>query len=289
MPSRPLNTQAINNNLPTCKIKPSAFVYVALACEAKPFIEYFRLKKDQSIACFAVYVNDDICLTITGVGKIAMAAGVAYTQAIFASDQQPVILNVGIAGHRSEEVGNLLLIDKLEDCDTGRRFYPPLIFTSPCPTRGLQTHAKPQTRYHPTHLCDMEASAFYETAIRFSTGELIQCLKVVSDNETSPPQLIQASTVTELINLQMNTIADILKQLIQLVDSLNQPELSDFNSLVSRYRFSASEKIQLKKLLSRRALVKGRDSLEFDDATAQNGKELLRLLEKQLERMAFYL
>ncbi|NOU42788.1 MAG: hypothetical protein HOO87_04330 [Methyloglobulus sp.] len=270
-------------------MKPSAFVYVALACEAKPFIEYFRLKKDQSIACFAVYVNDDICLTITGVGKIAMAAGVAYTQALFASAQQPVMLNVGIAGHRSEEIGNLLLIDKLEDCDTGRRFYPPLIFTSPCPTRGLQTHAKPQTRYHPTHLCDMEASAFYETAIRFSTGELIQCLKVVSDNETSLAQNISPQWVTRLIGAQLHTIECILAELTKLAGLLSSPELPEFNSLVSCYHFSATEKIQLKKLLSRRALVKGRDSLEFDDATAQNGKELLRLLEKQLERMAFYL
>jgi len=57
---------------------PRIFIYAALPCEAKPLVEHFKLKKDTTIQPFAVYLNQDICLTVTGLGKSAMAAGVAY-------------------------------------------------------------------------------------------------------------------------------------------------------------------------------------------------------------------
>ncbi len=161
-------------------MKPNAhkiFIYTALLCEAKPLVDHFGLKKETAVQPFAVYLNNDICLTVTGLGKSAMAAGVAYTQALFAKVEYPVIVNIGIAGHRDHALGGLFLIDKIIDLDSQKNYYPALIFTPACPTGSVQTSSKPQLNYDPLHLCDMEASAFYETAVRFSSSELILLLE----------------------------------------------------------------------------------------------------------------
>jgi adenosylhomocysteine nucleosidase len=268
---------------------PNIFIYTALACEAKPLIAFYGLKKDISIKSFAVYVNNGICLTVTGVGKNAMAAGVAYTLALFASVQNPVMLNVGIAGHKTYLIGSVFLIDKITDADTGRHYYPPLVFTPPCPTHSLKTAAKPQLAYPERDLCDMEASAFYETAIRFSSGELIQCLKIVSDNETSPAQNIQPKWATEIISTQLEIIAAILNKLAQLADLLATSELPELADLLSRYHFTANEQVQLKKLLHRRHLLNNEKLPEVVDITAKSGNEFLKALSQQLNAPEFYL
>jgi adenosylhomocysteine nucleosidase len=264
------------------------FIYTALPCEAKPLIDFFRLKKDTTIQCFAVYANNNICLTVTGIGKTAMAAGIGYTQALFASSNS-VMLNIGIAGHKEHPIGNVFLIDKITDNDSGRRYYPPLVFTPPCPTQSLQTAAKPQLIYPAEDLCDMEATAFYETASRFSSGELIQCLKIVSDNELSPAQNIQPSQVSALIAGQLPTIEGILMALTKLAESLTTPELTEFDQLISQYRFTVNEQIQLKKLLSRLQLIKGKNWVGLAATSAKTGKEFLNSLNQQLNEAEFYL
>jgi len=268
---------------------PKIFIYTALTCEAKPLIDFFHLKKDTTIQCFAVYANNNICLTVTGIGKTAMAAGVAYTQALFSLVQNPVLLNIGIAGHKEHLIGCVFLIDKITDNDSGRHYYPPLVFTPPCPTNSLQTSSKPQLTYLPTQLCDMEASAFYETATRFTSGELIQCLKIVSDNESSPVHNIQANLVSLLISAQLSTIESILTKLTQLAELLSPPESNEFNQLLDKYHFTVNEQIQLKKLLSRWRLVKSQNGIEFVYDTAKNGKDFLKLLNQCLNEAEFHL
>ncbi|WP_411727447.1 hypothetical protein [Methyloglobulus sp.] len=268
---------------------PKIFIYTALPCEAKPLIEFYRLKKDTAINSFAVYNNNNIHLTVTGIGKNGMAAGIAYTQALFSSTQNPVLLNVGIAGHKEHPIGSVFLIDKITDSESDRRYYPPLVFTPPCPTHSLQTASRLQLTYPPLHLCDMEGSAFYETATRFSSGELIQCLKIVSDNESSPIKNLQPSQVSELIAAQLSTITAILTALTQLAEPLRSPELTEFNHLLGRYHFTVNEQIQLKKLLSRWRLVTDQNMIEFADGSPKNSKEFLNLLNQSLNEAEFHL
>jgi adenosylhomocysteine nucleosidase len=262
------------------------FIYAALPCEAKPLIDFFKLKKDLTIKCFAIYSNDKICLTVTGIGKSAMAAGIAYTQALFSATQNPTLLNIGIAGHKEHPIGSIFLIDKITDVDSDRRYYPPLAFTPPCPTHSLQTTAKPQYAYPTDDLCDMEASAFYETATRFASGELSQCLKIVSDNESSSAHNINPKQVSGLISAQLSIIDSMLAKLTRLVKPLVLPELAEFDQLCSQYRFTTNEQLQLKKLLTRWHLVK---SQSWSKSTAKSGNEFLELLKKSLDETTFYL
>jgi adenosylhomocysteine nucleosidase len=152
------------------------FIYTALPCEAKPLIEYFQLKKQLSIQLFAVYAHNDLCLTVTGLGKTAMAAAIAYTQALFTAVEHPVLINIGIAGHKNYVLGNLYSVHKIIDVDSHKNYYPPLISKALCPSSSIRTSSTAQLNYDHNDLCDMEASAFYETAIRFTSSELSQCL-----------------------------------------------------------------------------------------------------------------
>jgi adenosylhomocysteine nucleosidase len=277
--------------LPLTAEQSSVFLYTALPCEARPLIDYYRLKKETTLHAFSVHRNGAITLTITGIGKTAMAAGVAYTHAKFHEPRNPVILNIGIAGHRNENLGALFLADKITDADIGRHFYPPLAFTLPCSTLALQTHAKPQSCYPETALCDMEGSAFYETATRFSTGELCHCLKVVSDNSHTPSSAIDAARATGLIADNLDTITAIVLNLTQMQgvighEANNLPLFDDINQ---RYRLTVSQQLQLKKLLIRLAGLNSENRLDIGSIEAINGKEFLLRLNQQLDALPYQL
>jgi len=265
------------------------FIYTALPCEAKPLVERFSLKKNVTVQPFAVYLNHDICLTVTGIGKSAMAAGVAYTQALFASVEHPVIVNIGIAGHKDHPLGCLFLIDKIIDVDSQKSYYPSLIFTLPCATGSIQTSSKPQLNYDPPHLSDMEASAFYETAVRFSSNELILCLKVISDNQLSPVENIQPKQVAAFIAANLAMVESLLAHTAAQARLITTPEPRLFEQLIQRYHFTVNERGQLKNQLSRWNAVTNDQPLEFDETRLHSGKEVLRWLDIRINNTDFYL
>ncbi len=67
----------------------------------------------------------------------------------------------------------------------------------------------------------MEASAFYETAVRFSSSELILCLKVISDNQLSPVENIQPKQVAALIAAHLATVESLLARTVALAQTDN--------------------------------------------------------------------
>jgi nucleoside phosphorylase len=269
------------------KASYTTFIYAALPCEAKPLVDHFKLKKDLSIKVFTVYCQDGMCLTVTGIGKNAMAAAVAYTQALFAGDAPCVLLNIGIAGHKDYVVGQLCLVDKISDVDSGKNYYPPLVFNTSCCTAPIQTVSKPVFVYDDACLCDMEASAFYETAMRFSTAELIQCLKVVSDNPTSPVDNIDPQQVSRLIAAHIPAIGTVLAELQQLAKVISTPESTLFAQWLERYRFTASERMQLKNQLCRWRVLTNNQALDVSGIPLGTGKDVLQWLEQKITQLAF--
>jgi adenosylhomocysteine nucleosidase len=265
------------------------FIYAALPYEAKPLVEHFGLKRDGSVRPFAVYLSQDICLTVTGLGKSAMAAGVAYTQALFASVEHPVMLNIGIAGHKDHPLGDLFLIDKIIDVDSQKSYYPALNITPTCSTGSIQTLSKPQLYYDPPHLFDMEASAFYETAVRFSSTELVVCLKVISDNQLSPVENIQPKQVTALIAAHLATVESLLARAVAQAQMITTPESRQFEKLIKRFHLTVNERMQLKNLLSRWNVVTNHQPLEIDEISFQSGKDVLRWIDLRINSANFYL
>ena len=268
----------------------TVYIYVALPCEAKPLIEFFKLKKQMTVKPFAVYLNKDICLTVTGLGKSAMAAGVAYTQALFGSIKSSFLINLGVAGHHHFALGDLFLITKITDVDSQRSYYPSSIFSLPCLNASIQTVSKPVLVYDSIALCDMEASAFYETAVRFVSSEFVFCLKVISDNQLSRIEAIEAKRVSIWIAKYLSVIEELLnlaKQQSRLtILSVNG---ALFEQFLGRYHFTVNEREQLKGLIEKWDVLTNQQILTDIQGSSTTAKSVLQWLEAKVNQVEFFL
>lgn len=265
------------------------YYFAALPCEAGPLIKHFKLKKELGYSAFSIYRNKHLTLTVTGLGKSAMAAGVAYTLALVPTPRLPVLLNIGIAGHRSYKLGSVLIAQKITDLDAGRKFYPQLVTSPPCPTQALNTVAQAQNDYPTDSLYDMEASAFYETAMRFSSSELIHCIKVISDNIENPTHEIKPVQVSQLLTGTLPVIEQYQQQLEKLA-SLSEPlaTTNHYEQIISQWHFTSSEKLQLNSLLNKRAVLTNQpDVLDLNTLKKANNKEVLDFLREEIDNVAF--
>ncbi len=266
------------------------YIYVALPCEAKPLVDHFKLKKQVAVNPFAVYFNKYICLTVTGLGKSAMAAGVAYTQALFGSIKPEFIINLGVAGHRDFDVGALFLMTKITDADSQRSYYPSLVFPMPYLTASVLTVSKPVTDYYASTLFDMEASAFYETAIRFTSREFIFCLKVISDNQASTIENIKPKQVVDWVAKHLEVIEYLLNlALKQKAFSKESCNLILFEQLLNHYQFTLNERDQLKSLIDKWDVLTSYRYLEYDQITSTTAKSILQWLDGKISEVEYYL
>lgn len=267
-----------------------SFVFVALPCEARPFIRAWRLKRQLANQPFAIYGNPEIVLVISGIGKIAMAAAVAHTMAQFNPPAPPIMLNIGIAGHRSQPIGRCFLVDKVTDADTKRCFYPQLVFDSPGETLPLISLSAPDAEYADDNLRDMEASAFYEIAVKFSSSEMIHCLKIISDNIHTPLSGISEEVVESLLTVRLSEVEALLTTLTTLRCSLPVNTHRDlYERLLGQFHFTATNAHMLNGLLNRWKILRGDAELPIGQAKLRNAKELLIWLEGLIDGEEFCL
>ncbi len=280
------NNQSLQNNI---IIGAQVFIFTALECEAKPLVNFFSLKKESENQHFSIYKNEQIILTVTGIGKIAMAGALAYSSAIYLGQTFPIILNIGIAGHKTQAIGALNLVIKIIDADSGKHYYPQLIGNSWPETNQIITTSIPSTEYKSDCLHDMEASAFYEMALRFSTNELVHCIKVVSDNENSSIDQIKPKYVIEWIANHTNQIDYIIKHLVKLRESIAPIELEEYEDIIKKWHFTMSGSIRLQSLLKRWKILTNDNWQSTNKNIFNNSKEVLRQLEADINRLEFFL
>ena len=263
------------------------YFFAALPCEAKPLINHFKLKKELSVTAFTIYRNANITLTVTGLGKSAMAAGVAYTLALFPASCLPVLLNIGIAGHRSYELGSIFAVEKITDQETERKYYPQWVIAPPCPTHTLITVAQAQSNYASDSLYEMEASAFYEIAIRFSSSELIHCIKIISDNQDNPSVQIKPVQVSQWLMDALPIIEKMRQQLGRLAELSQSSNADSYTEFITRWHFTSSEKIRLSSLLNKRTILIKNKPLSLIEMPQSTAKEVLNYLREELDRQDF--
>lgn len=268
---------------------PRLFIFTALPCEAQPLIKYFNLIKENRPSPFLLYRKDNMVLTVSGVGKIAMAGAVAHTLALFPNTSLPILINIGIAGHKTQSIGNLLLGIKIYDKESAKTFYPQLIGKNWPQTDTIQTSSLPCTNYKEKGMYDMEASAFYEIAVKFSSNELIHCIKIISDNEQSSIKNIHPKKVTEWITDQLQIIDTLLIQWIKLKEIIPDTNHDEYNEIISKVHFTVSGQIKLKALLTRWNILSTKPWLKDNNVDFSHAKKLLRTLEMDIEQLSFYL
>jgi len=259
----------------------------ALKSESRPLVNHFNLEHRGGGEIFGCYCNEnnEISLTITGVGKVNAAAGIMYAASRFEIKDNDVWLNIGVAGHGTLPVGTPILAHRITDAGSGKTWYPQLVLNSPCRSLGLITVDSPSSLYE-HDMIDMEAAGFYSSASRIGTSELIHCLKIISDNELSPPDKVSGKTVTDLITKNLNTIEILIDQLQKLSGeldvSVSAPE--NYHKLLEKWHFTQSQKYRLHYLLQRwQVLLPLQESLFESVRFLKSGKDVLLYLEQTLD------
>ena len=269
-------------------------IVTALACEANPIIQRYALRKRPASGAHPIYENDAVKLIISGMGKFASASAVGYLQSLLDSalKETPyatvphIWLNVGIAGHGGMDLGTPLLAHKIGDPLVGRYYYPCFTFEAPCRTVEVITVDKAETHYPANAAYDMEALGFCAATSRFSSFELIHCLKIVSDNDSLSQQRLSKHLGEDLVANQMPVIDALIDEFhkIQRITNEMYALPADYFILTEAYRFTVTQQNQLKKLLLRwHALTGASLDKEFDIRQCKNAKQLLAAIEARLQ------
>ncbi len=221
---------------------------VATHYEARPLIKIFNLKKINSN--LKIYENNEVSLTISGIGKINSAVSVVQTFYEFKKKYDNIWINIGLAGHRSLEIGDISLVNKIKDKSSQKTFFT-FIGDFDIRSFGCLTCDKENKNYS-DYLFDMECSGFFESARKYSTKELVQSLKIISDNKNKSINFKNKEEVFKLIFYHEHTLKKFLNYLLELKKTycdydkyINQ----QFNLLFDETKFTFTESQQMKSLL----------------------------------------
>jgi adenosylhomocysteine nucleosidase len=264
-------------------------IVCALPAEAKPLIARYRLQAHGLASPFRVYRGPEGArwLVISGVGKIAAAAAVAHLAAVSAAAPHHLWLNLGLCGHSASDPGTLFRASKLIDMGSARRFYPQLLTPVSCAQGTLRTVEQPSADYPEEGMYDMEASGFFASAIRYTSQELIQVFKVVSDSPKAPLRRFDKREVSAWIEGCLDGVEEALEGLLVL-SSEESERLADpegYASFLERWHFSESQRLQLRRLLARWAALDG-GLLDPDEAQQiVTSRALLQWLTKRVETL----
>ncbi|NND00417.1 MAG: hypothetical protein HKN85_09570 [Gammaproteobacteria bacterium] len=212
--------------------KPVVNVLVALSCEAKPFVDFFRLSKAGS-APFPFFISSPeadssaftLNLVVSGVGVVNVAAACGWLAAQ-AGSPDGVWLNCGVAGHSTLPIGGIARVvsctDLVKPRINQRTHYPPLVAKWSGRCVSVTTHAAPCTDYADDSAVDQEASGFFTTARRFASSELVQSLKVISDNRQSDLDQLDSALISQLIAANMAEIDAFISSMVALLPATTE-------------------------------------------------------------------
>lgn len=256
--------------------------HTALHAEAHALIQYFSLKREHHIHMFPCFRNAEYFLIESGIGKLNTAAAIAWYSAYLNADN-PVYFNIGIAGHGSKPVGHACIAHCVEDQATRYRIYPAQISNPAIDSDNVLTVDHPGDDYPDNSVIDMEASAFFHTANRFTTLELIQSLKVISDNQKYPANQIRNKNIKALIAPHLTYVENLIQKLTQLQSKIMHTDHVDYPAITQRWNFSQYQRQQLKRLLQRHQALTGNEKLldQIPDSII-NSKTLITWLFSEL-------
>ena len=259
---------------------------VAHPLEAKALIEWFGLGEVEPRGEFRCYENKQgIALVISGTGVRNAANAVGWLH----GRQSPGFrawLNVGIAGHPIAVLGQGLLVNRIEHRRSGECFWPPIPNLG-LPGCGLVTVDEPETAYGQDVAFDMEAAGFFAAAAGLTTTDLVYVFKIVSDNRENPVNEVNPKRVPELFREQESAVRMLVDHLCERsaasADWYGMP--AEYESLLRRYRFSATRKAALAQYCRRFRALGRQDRLsEIARNRFRDGASLMTAMRVELAK-----
>ncbi len=187
-------------------------IVVAMEREAIPLINYWDLKENSKK--FYSNKKKKINLIISGIGKERAEKATIYLAE--KTNNNSFFLNIGIAGHKNYKLGEIILISKITDNKTKYNWYPSLLWKTKIKKTPLITVGFPKIRYTTNFLYDMEASGFFKGAREFVGPEMVQCIKIISDNKKSSILNISSNKIENWINNKITIIDKLIKEFLKV-------------------------------------------------------------------------
>jgi hypothetical protein len=151
---------------------------------------------------------------------------------------------------------------------------------------------RPELDFDSDAAYDMEAYGFVAIALRFSTSELVQSIKIVSDNRETTTAAWTTAAVRDLIESRVDVVARAADRFREIANDLEplRREQVESRALVSTYRrrahFTTSETRRLRRLLRRWAALDPLADRGPESGEARSASEVLDQLERRLQVLA---
>tara|TARA_B100000686_G_scaffold333804_1_gene400176 strand:- start:1149 stop:1964 length:816 start_codon:yes stop_codon:yes gene_type:complete len=270
------------------KTFPNINLVIAHKLEAEKLLDYFSLRLVESDR-YQIYRNaSGMQVVISGMGYENARAATEYLGNL---DSQSIELrgwlNVGIAGHQTAEIGSCFVANKIVYPRHGRYCFPAVIFSN-IPTIEVMTVDEPELEYPQDIAYEMEAAGFWDAAIKYSSLEFVQCMKIISDNKIQSIKKITNNQVLSIISERLDLIeqcCSYMQKLVRDFNTLNQVDVI-VTDLFEEYRFTVAQKYQLKRLNRRFRALRRRASFEKIVSNKFNSaKELIEKLNYELIKL----
>lgn len=184
----------------------------ALRCEAKPVIDFFRLKKSNQHKTYDTYLNEQNICIVSGIGSQNMASAVNWSQKQFPQSDIGWI-NIGIAGHKSLDTGKVITAESVTSESEDGIFVLPEVIDNPFQSMPVRSRCKACFDYAEDTAFDMEAYAFIDSTTHYSNINRCSVIKVISDNQWVPATRNKAK-ISQLIEQNMPAIGQIAQNLL---------------------------------------------------------------------------
>ena len=227
------------------------YLFFALYQEAKPFLEKRNFKKQHQYNKYQVFEDEKFCCIIMGTGPMKTAIHSSHFLSSRDLQEEDIFVNIGFAGSKQEDKkkGELYFIHKIHAHDSGRDFYPELLFRQKFPESSLETFSKVVSKKEEVQeeLVDMEGAAFFETTSFFVKRRQIFLYKCVSD-------FLEGETV-EIKSLLEKHVASLYEFFFFLMETMEEREIDEkeqeemLQTLAKHLFCSVSMEIQLRELL----------------------------------------
>jgi len=262
-------------------------IVVAHGLEAKALVKMLGLERHQAGSEFVQYRNsNELRLLVSGIGKEAVAAAVIYLGEQQAVDDGQIRawLNIGIAGHRDAPIGSAWLGNKITDESSGTSAYPPQLIDG-VDAGSVVTVDEPENSYLLDAAYEMEACSFYAEATKYSTAELVQVFKVISDNLENPISEIDIQSVPGLIAAQEPQLLTLIARISAIVRQYNSSQRlpSCYSEGCSKTHLTVSQKLLLRRLCQRYKALGLEDELE--SVIGRVGSDARQLIQQLAERI----
>jgi len=252
-------------------------VVCALTAEARPFIRRWQLARIAA-SPFQLLATRQRRVIVSGLGVHACATAVGYAAANEAPDAHHLWVNFGIAGHAASALGHTVVATRVRHVQARDAWYPSLLVEPAWPGGEVLTHDQPVLDYPDRQYCDMEASAFMAAASRVAPLDLVQVVKVVSDNREHGPQAVHAPLIERLVEAQLGAFDDWIERWQACVGALPQARADAVrDELLARWRYTHAERTQLTQLCARWRLL-GTPQVSAELAACRDAQALLACL-----------